>query len=164
MCLNDTHSLQGEVVQHVNFPHHMRTAPHDLAPQHYVHPQLMYQQYLRAHQEVLSAHIPHYLPQGKQKFDSTCNIYRMVQVQKYIFCHYSLIFLNTVSTGYSCMLHSLHCLKNVLSPKWHKSHNRARPMRDGIFQGYKEIHKLKFSGHRACAIATDGRTGGEIGA
>lgn len=37
-------------------------------------------------------------------------------------------------------------------------------MRDGIFQGYKEIHKLKFSGHRACAIATDGRTGGEIGA
>jgi len=91
MCLNDTHSLQGEVVQHVNFPHHMRTAPHELAPQHYVHPQLMYQQYLRAHQEVLSAHIPHYLPQGKLKIDLTCNIYRMIQVQKYIFCHSSLL-------------------------------------------------------------------------
>ena len=68
LCLYDTHYLQGEVVQHVNFPHHMRNTPHDLAPQHYVHPQLVYQQYLRAHQEVLSAHIPHYLPQGELKF------------------------------------------------------------------------------------------------
>ncbi|XP_021929166.1 protein split ends-like isoform X2 [Zootermopsis nevadensis] len=54
---------QGEVVQHVSFPHHMRNPPHDLAP-HYVHPQIMYQQYLRAHQEALTAHIPHYLSQG----------------------------------------------------------------------------------------------------
>ncbi|XP_069682779.1 protein split ends-like isoform X5 [Periplaneta americana] len=54
---------QGEVVQHVSFPHHMRNPTHDSA-QHYFHPQLMYHQYLRAHQEALTAHIPHYLPQG----------------------------------------------------------------------------------------------------
>lgn len=53
----------GEVVQHVNFPHHMRNPSHELA-QHYVHPQIMYHQYLRAHQEALTARIPHYLPQG----------------------------------------------------------------------------------------------------
>jgi hypothetical protein len=58
------HYVQGEVVQHVSFPHHMRNAPHDLA-QHYVHPQIMYHQYLRAHQEALTAHIPHYLSQGE---------------------------------------------------------------------------------------------------
>jgi hypothetical protein len=79
MRMNVTRYLQGEVVQHVNFPHHMRSAPHDLPPQHYVHPQLMYQQYLRAHQEVLSAHIPHYLSQGELKFDSACNIYRILK-------------------------------------------------------------------------------------
>ncbi|XP_033609160.1 protein split ends isoform X5 [Cryptotermes secundus] len=53
----------GEVVQHVNFPHHMHNPSHELA-QHYVHPQIMYHQYLRAHQEALTAHIPRYLPQG----------------------------------------------------------------------------------------------------
>ncbi|XP_046673537.1 protein split ends isoform X3 [Homalodisca vitripennis] len=35
------HQPQGEVVQHVNYP------PHHIQPAHYVHPQLVYQQYLR---------------------------------------------------------------------------------------------------------------------
>ncbi|XP_054269118.1 protein split ends-like isoform X4 [Macrosteles quadrilineatus] len=35
------HQPQGDVVQHVNFP------PHHIQPAHYVHPQLVYQQYLR---------------------------------------------------------------------------------------------------------------------
>jgi hypothetical protein len=69
MSDGNIHCLQGEVVQHVNFPHHMHNPPsHDLA-QHYVHPQLMYHQYLRAHQEALTAHIPRYLPQGELKLD-----------------------------------------------------------------------------------------------
>lgn len=55
-------------MQHVNFPHHMHNPSHELA-QHYVHPQIMYHQYLRAHQEALTAHIPRYLPQGELKLD-----------------------------------------------------------------------------------------------
>ncbi|PSN39346.1 hypothetical protein C0J52_21870 [Blattella germanica] len=52
----------GEVAQHVGFSHHLRNSPHDL-PQHYVHP-IVYHQYLRAHQEAMTAHIPHFLSQG----------------------------------------------------------------------------------------------------